>query len=154
MVSPQVFRNLRQTSCTDAHLLAGIFRYRTQLRVRRRAETSLFHFVKLVYCPQKRASLQVMRVARHSPLAGHSPISGFLSPAEFWVIFVGSIFRPGSPLGVVGREIHQRATPVDLFGVECPKRRLVGTLPTCDGGPGWIAADLARMKPHEPLRRY
>jgi hypothetical protein len=32
-----------------------------------------------------------------------------------------------------GRDTHQRATPVDLFIVECPKWRLVETVPTCDG---------------------
>ena len=74
----------------------GIIRYRPQLRVRRRAAASLFHFVKLVYRPQKRTSLPVMLVARPFAACWQFP------DRRICFTFVGSIFRPAPPLGVVG----------------------------------------------------
>src|SRR5215469_2362830 len=86
----------------------GIIRYRPQLRARRHAGTSLFHFVKLVYCPEKREPTGHTRRATICRLPAIPRSADLFHPAEFWVIFVGSIFRPAPPLGVVG----SRDTPV------------------------------------------
>jgi hypothetical protein len=153
MVSPQVFRNLRQTSCTDAHLMAASSDTATT------AGAAACRDFTLSLCKTCLLSAEAREPMDH---ARRTTIRRFLASPRSADLFtrrilgnicrlhlstrvsVGSCRVERSPAGDTSRSFYRRMSQVEVSWDIADLRR----------GPGWIAVDLARMKLHEPLRRY